>query len=144
MKDIVNDLLASSHNKKDKHNFVLKEYLKILYASASNPTSKLKYTNQRFIQMYVRQMNRTLEGNATINEDVDQANAITAVSDELSKTKDIQGKIIVPEARKDPIFHLLILSLKLLNLHKLVKDLLEFQKSASRNKQHIILSQSNS
>ena len=52
MKDIINDLLASSHSKNDKHNFVLKEYLKILYASASNPTSKLKYTNQRFIQMY--------------------------------------------------------------------------------------------
>ena len=102
MKDIINDLLASSQNKKDKHNFVLKEYLKILYASASNPTSKLKYTNQRFIQTYERQMNRTLEGNAAINEDVDQANAITVLSDELSKTKDIQGKIIVPESSQRP------------------------------------------
>ena len=47
-------------------------------------------------------MNRTLEGNAAVNEDVDQANAITALSDELSKTKDIQGKIIVPASLQRP------------------------------------------
>ena len=75
-----------------------KEYLNILYASADDPTSRLKMTNKRSIQVYERSLNRRLEGNAAVNETDEQANIIDDISAKMAKTTDLTVHLVTPES----------------------------------------------
>ena len=98
MKILINKLPATSKGKQDKLMIVEKEYLRVLYANANDPGCRLKMTNKRFIQMYERKLNRSLEGNTAVNETDDQADLMQDLSANLKKTADLTASVVTPES----------------------------------------------
>ncbi|KAJ8050031.1 hypothetical protein HOLleu_03056 [Holothuria leucospilota] len=71
MVTVINKLLAE-HSGKNRMDRVVTEYRKLVYAGSSDDSSQLRMTNKHFIQLYERELNRRMEGQASINYSVEQ------------------------------------------------------------------------
>lgn len=101
MVTVINQLLAE-HSGKNRMDRVVTEYRKLVYASSGDSSSQLRMTNRHFIQLYERELNRRMEGQACINYSQEQTTRIGDLTSQLGETSTVPTHIIMEEDARAP------------------------------------------
>ena len=96
MKQTISQLLASCHAKKDKFATVERQYLDLLYKDCQNPSSHLRYTSKRFIQLYERHLHRKIEENTAINTTTEQTSLVQDIAESLVNPGTVPTQLVTP------------------------------------------------